>query len=93
MITRRVFLELLDDNVPEASHEIEARGFTVLRAALGAEEIASLRADVERVYREIPADRRNKKLPPEERESFRYEMLNRSEPCRKLVALVHEYRT
>jgi ectoine hydroxylase-related dioxygenase (phytanoyl-CoA dioxygenase family) len=86
VITRRVFLELLDDNVPEASHEIEARGFTVLRAALGAEEIASLRADVERVYREIPADRRNKKLPPEERESFRYEMLNRSEPCRKLVA-------
>jgi ectoine hydroxylase-related dioxygenase (phytanoyl-CoA dioxygenase family) len=86
VITRRLFLEVLDDVVPEASREIEARGFTALRGAFEPDEIALLRADVERVYREVPADTRNPKLPPEERESFRYEMLNRSEACRKLVA-------
>lgn len=86
MITRRIYLEVDQTEVPDASREIEQRGFTAIRSVFSSEEIATLRADVERVYAEVPADRRNPRLPDTELEHFRYEMLNRSTACRDLVA-------
>ncbi len=85
MITRKVFLRLRNDAVPVASVEIERDGFAVLAGAFTPAEVEALRRDVERVYAEVPADLRNPGLPADHREDFRYEMLNRSEPCRRLV--------
>ena len=85
MITRKVFLRLRDDAVPDASVEIERDGFAVLAGAFTPAEVDALRRDVERVYAEVPADLRNPGLPADHREDFRYEMLNRSEACRQLV--------
>lgn len=86
MITRRIFLRLREEKAPDASLEIERDGVTVLRGAFAPDEVRELREEVERVYRQVPADLRNPNLPAEERECFRYEMLNRSEACRRLVA-------
>ena len=86
MITRQVFLRLRDKPAPQASIELERDGFSLLRGAFDASEVASLRQEIERVYDEIPADLRRRILPAEQREDFRYEMLNRSEACRRLVA-------
>jgi ectoine hydroxylase-related dioxygenase (phytanoyl-CoA dioxygenase family) len=86
MITRRrIYLELRDDAVPAASHQLEREGWALLRGAFSQEEVEHLRADVERVYAELPADVRLRR-DPEENEDFRYEMLNRSAPCQQVVA-------
>ncbi|MEN8184781.1 MAG: phytanoyl-CoA dioxygenase family protein [Myxococcota bacterium] len=86
MITRRrVYLELRDDEVPEASRQLEREGWVVLRRAFSRQEVERLRADIERVYAELPADIRGKR-DPEENEDFRYEMLNRSAACQQVVA-------
>jgi ectoine hydroxylase-related dioxygenase (phytanoyl-CoA dioxygenase family) len=86
MITRRrVYLELRADPVPEASHQLEREGWAVLRGAFSKDEVERLRADVERVYAELPADLRGER-DPEENEDFRYEMLNRSALCQRVVA-------
>ncbi len=86
MITRRIFLSLRDGPVPDASHAIERDGFVCVPNLLDPDEVESLRRDVERVYDEVPADVRNPQLPAAERESYRYAILNHSEPCRRLVA-------
>jgi ectoine hydroxylase-related dioxygenase (phytanoyl-CoA dioxygenase family) len=70
---------------PAASVGIEQRGYAVLRKAFDAREVAALRKDIERVFRECTPDyrRADKSFPWEE---FRYEMLNRSAACQKVVA-------
>ena len=84
MITRRrIYLELRDDTVPEASQLLEREGWAVLHGAFSKEEVERLRADVERVYAELPADIRLRR-DAEESEDFRYEMLNRSAPCQQV---------
>lgn len=86
MITRRrVYLELLEGPVPEESQAIERDGFATIRGAFSGEEVAVLRADLDRVYDEVPADVRNPGLPEDAREDFRYEMLNRSAICQRVV--------
>ena len=86
MITRQIFLRLRDEPAPEASAAIEREGYAVLRQALGPAEVETLACDVARVYDETPADVRNPGLPADQREDFRYEMLNRSESVRQLVS-------
>jgi len=87
VITRRpVYLQLRDDVPNEASAQLEREGWTLLRSAFDATEIASLRAEIEQVYATLPADVRNPGLSPEQREDFRYEMLNRSAVCQRAVA-------
>lgn len=86
MITRRrVYLELLDEPVPEESRRLEREGHAVLRGAFSAAEVARLREEIEQVYATWAADLRNRKLPAGEREDFRYEMLNRSAACQAVV--------
>jgi ectoine hydroxylase-related dioxygenase (phytanoyl-CoA dioxygenase family) len=87
MITRHpIYLRLRDDVPNEASAQLEREGWAVQRGAFTADEIAGLRSAIEAVYAEIPADVRNPDLPAEEREDFRYEMLNRSAACQRVVA-------
>lgn len=86
MITRRVvYLELLDGPVPDATLAIEREGFAVVPGAFSADEVAELRRDIERVYADVPADVRNPGLPENERDDFRYEMLNRSAVCQRAI--------
>lgn len=86
MITRqRVYLELLDSPVPQASVQLERDGYAVLSHALDAEEVAELASAVADVYEQCPADIRQPRLSAEERNEFRYEMLNRSAACQAMV--------
>ena len=70
---------------PKASVGIEQHGYAVLAKAFDAREVAALRKDIDRVFREFKPDYRrpDKSVAWEE---FRYEMLNRSRPCQKVVA-------
>jgi hypothetical protein len=86
MITRKLYLQLRDRPAPEASARLEREGWTGLPGLLSPSETAALRAEVERVYDTVAADVRNPGLAPDQREDFRYEMLNRSAACRRLVA-------
>ena len=61
----------------DAKH-LEREGFVVVRGALTTGEADALRAEVETVYERIPTDLRQDRLSEEERNDFRYEMLNRS---------------
>ena len=83
MITRkRVYLTLRDDG-PEASRALERDGYAVLPGALTPAEVEALRAEVTRVYEELPPDVRHDR--PNPWEDFRYEMLNRSALCQQMV--------
>jgi ectoine hydroxylase-related dioxygenase (phytanoyl-CoA dioxygenase family) len=83
---RRIFLELHAGPAPEASRALEREGWAALRGAFSQDEVDALAAEIERVYQAVPADVRNPGLAPEEREDFRYEMLNRSAACQRAVA-------
>ena len=71
---------------PPETTRLEQEGWAVIAGALAPEEVAELRADVERVYAELPADRRNTRIPDDEANDFRYEMLNRSAAAQAAVA-------
>ena len=86
MITRkRIFLELLDGPVPDASRELESEGFSTLRGAFSADEVRELSAEIKAIYDRLAADVRSSAIPADEREDFRYEMLNRSAGCQRVV--------
>jgi ectoine hydroxylase-related dioxygenase (phytanoyl-CoA dioxygenase family) len=87
MLERRgVYLRIRRNTAPEESSQLEEQGFAVLRGVLAVDEIAALKADLERVYRDHPADLRNVHLPDSEREDFRYQMFNRSALARETIA-------
>jgi ectoine hydroxylase-related dioxygenase (phytanoyl-CoA dioxygenase family) len=64
-------LGLLDEDVPEASCELERDGYTVLRNVLAADEVAALAAEVEQAFVERDPERART-----DRDEFRYQMLN-----------------
>ena len=87
MITRRpVYLQLRDDAPNEASAQLEREGWALVPAAFDADEVRTLRSEIEQVYANVPADIRNPRLPEEQREDFRYEMLNRSAACQRAAS-------
>jgi ectoine hydroxylase-related dioxygenase (phytanoyl-CoA dioxygenase family) len=65
---------------PEASVQLERDGWAVLRGVLSADEVAELTAEAERVFREHEPSRGRS-----DRDEFRYEMLNLSEPAHRAV--------
>jgi ectoine hydroxylase-related dioxygenase (phytanoyl-CoA dioxygenase family) len=84
MLTRSSgFLTLRSDPVPAAVERLQSDGYVVLEDVFAGEEIAALCADVERVFEEYPPDDRGD--PPEQSDSFRYEMLNRSSIVQRAV--------
>ncbi len=78
MLTRNSsgYLALRSTPVPTAAERLESEGYAVLGGVLDGEELAALRADVERVFAEYPPDVRGDPSEPEA--PMRYEMLNRS---------------
>jgi ectoine hydroxylase-related dioxygenase (phytanoyl-CoA dioxygenase family) len=73
-------LALSSADAPEASRQLERDGYAVLRGVLSPDEVAELVDDAERVFREHEPVRDRG-----DREEFRYEMLNISEPAHRAV--------
>ena len=62
--------------MPAEVESLRSEGYVQLGAVFTGQELAALRAEVERVFEEYPPDNRGDS--PEESAPFRYEMLNRS---------------
>jgi hypothetical protein len=86
MIRRgRPYLELRTEPASPESAQLEREGYAMVRGLLSASELSELRDEVSEVFAREPGDVRNG-LPPEDREMFRYAMLNRSAAAQATVA-------
>ncbi len=86
MLTRRRgYLNVRAEAAPEASQQLEQEGWTVVRGALSAQEVAALTEEIEALYAALPPDGRHPHRPAEEDDDFRYEMLNRSALCQDVI--------
>jgi ectoine hydroxylase-related dioxygenase (phytanoyl-CoA dioxygenase family) len=84
MLTRSTgYLSLRSGGGPAAAESLHAEGYVVLDRVFAGEELAALRADVERVFEEYPPDVRGDSV--EESAPFRHEMLNRSSLVQQAV--------
>jgi ectoine hydroxylase-related dioxygenase (phytanoyl-CoA dioxygenase family) len=79
------YLEFRTEPASPETEQLEREGYAIIRGLLDAAEVAELAAEIARVYETEPEDGRNQ-LPPEDREAFRYAMLNRSAAAQKVVA-------
>jgi Phytanoyl-CoA dioxygenase (PhyH) len=70
------YMTVRSDPAPTAMERLRLDGYLQLHGVFTGEELAALRADVERVFEEYPPDDRGDS--PEQSAPFRYEMLNRS---------------
>jgi ectoine hydroxylase-related dioxygenase (phytanoyl-CoA dioxygenase family) len=86
MIRRgRPYLEVRTEPASPESAQLEREGYAMVRGLLSASELSELRDEVSEVFAREPGDVRNG-LPPEDREMFRYAMLNRSAAAQATVA-------
>ena len=86
MITRKRYLSPRDGNAPDASEQLELLGYAVLSSVFAASEVAALRDEVLRLFAELPPPSHRANNPtPGTRENFRYEMLNHSALCQRVV--------
>jgi hypothetical protein len=84
MLTRKSgYFSLRPGPAPSAVESLQADGYVVLTGVFAGEELAELRADVERVFDEYPPDERGD--PPELSAPFRHEMLNRSSLVQRAI--------
>jgi hypothetical protein len=74
-------LALLEDDAPPASTELEQDGYTVLRGVFTPPEIASLREEIDALFDSLPPERSRN-----DRDQFRYELVNRSAACQAAIA-------
>ena len=65
---------------PAASVQLENDGWAVLRGVFTAGEVAELRAEIDAVFEAVPPERVR-----DDRDEFRYEMLNRSAACQRAL--------
>ena len=72
---------MLNGSVPEAIAELERDGCTVLRGVLTDAEIRELRTEIDGVFDAVPPERVR-----DDKDEFRYEMLNRSAACQRAIA-------
>jgi len=66
---------------PAASVELERDGCAVLRGVFTGAEVAELRSEIDSVFESVPPERAR-----DDKDDFRYEMLNRSAACQRAVA-------
>jgi ectoine hydroxylase-related dioxygenase (phytanoyl-CoA dioxygenase family) len=86
MLTRRRgYLQLRTEPVPATSQQLQDEGWTVVKSAISAADVAALTDEIEAIYRTLPRDGRHAQRPAEEDEDFRYEMLNRSALCQEVI--------
>jgi hypothetical protein len=87
MITRKTgYLSIRTDPAPEASEQLQSRGFVVLPLVFTPAEVELLTTDIDRVFADWPPDERVAGFGPGHWEPFRYEMLNRSAVCQRAIA-------
>jgi len=86
MLTRRRgYLNVRTEPAPVESQQLEQEGWTVLRGAIPAADVAALTKEIEAIYAKLPPDGRAPQRPVEEDNDFRYEMLNRSPLCQAVI--------
>ena len=85
MITRQTGYLTIRADGPEATLQLEEQGFALLSSVLTTDEVTELEADMDRVFAEEPPDIRRPDRPAERYEPFRYEMLNRSPVCQRVI--------
>ena len=84
MLTRSSgYLSLRSGTAPAAVESLQSEGYVLLDGVFAGEELARLRADVERVFAEYPPDERGD--TPQESAAFRHEMLNRSSLVQQVI--------
>ena len=87
MLSRRTgYLELSDRPVPDATRQLQDKGYVLLQQVFSADEVKGLVEDVDRVFDEYPPDERVPEKEDGHWEPFRYEMLNRSAAVQRAVA-------
>jgi hypothetical protein len=87
VITRRTgYLAVSAAPGPEASQQLQTEGYVALHGVFDQAEVASLIADVDRVFDDYPPDERTEGKPEGHWDPFRYEMLNRSGLVQKAIA-------
>ena len=67
-------------DAPDGSAELERDGCTVLRGVFTPEEVEELRAEIDGVFDAFPPERVR-----DDKDEFRYEMLNRSAACQRAI--------
>ncbi len=75
-----------DEHGPSASRHLQREGWVLLRGVFDRRTVIELTDDIKRVYRDQSADRRRPGPERSEIEQFRYEMLNRSPVCQRVIA-------
>jgi hypothetical protein len=86
MLTRRRgYLNVRTEPAPIESQQLEQEGWTVVRGAIPAADVAALTKEIEAIYAKLPPDGRAPQRPVEEDNDFRYEMLNRSPLCQAVI--------
>ena len=73
-------LTVYKGDAPEASEQLERDGCAVLRGLFDASEVAELRSEIDAVFESVPPERVR-----DDKDEFRYEMLNRSAACQRAV--------
>src|SRR5205823_5750254 len=68
-------------SVPDESVQLERDGWTVLREVFTPEELAQMRKEIDHSFVVDPPERHR-----DDREEFRYQMLNRSAACQAALA-------
>src|SRR6185437_12482756 len=73
-------LTVYKGDAPDGSAELERDGCTVLRGVFTHEEVAELRVEIDGVFDAFPPERVR-----DDKDEFRYEMLNRSAACQRAI--------
>ena len=73
-------LTVYQGDAPEPSVQLERDGFTIVPGVLTAAEVNELRNEIDAVFEAVPPERVR-----DDKDEFRYEMLNRSAACQRVV--------
>jgi hypothetical protein len=79
------YLRVRTEAVSPATEQLQRDGFVLLPEVLDADAVATLAADIDRVFAETEPDVRVDGLADDHWEPFRYEMLNRSAECQRAI--------
>jgi ectoine hydroxylase-related dioxygenase (phytanoyl-CoA dioxygenase family) len=74
-------LTVYNGDVPAASAQLERDGYTILRGVFSDADVAELRVEIDAVFASVAPERAR-----DDKDEFRYEMLNRSAACQRAVA-------
>ena len=79
------YLRIRTGPAPEPALALQEQGCAVLPGVFDSAAVEQLRADIDRVFDEVPPDERVPGRPASHWAPFRYEMLNRSEACQRAI--------